>query len=447
MKHTRNTFKKTAAFLLAVMLLVAMVPMVSVSAEGAIEISTVDGFKGMKGGNSYVLTKDLDFKNETMTSISLSDGDFTLDGNGHKLTGLNLSEPLFTLGSEKNYTFENIIIDTTSLTATNVNTTMGLVYGLVNKSVINAKNIYVNATVSYTLDSSCNGAFYAGVFGQVTTGTIENVVFDGSLTVDATALPSSKVASAGGIVGSTNTKVPTFINCVNNADITVTFKENGGYHKGVGGILGQCGTTATTFYSCVNTGNITVVNNDNDQKDIGLVRTVGSIVSVTSKSQLKLVDCANMGTVTQNSEDYSEFLTGNSITNHATNSATITNTLSQINEKTTAYMQYTKATDGKRDVRFILVLDKTELEKTEPATTYLLTVTFKKAGEVVATRSFTSVTTYETVNAAGKTYTAADGTVLCGCVITGVPDTAWDALELSFDASVDTMDFSGSVSK
>ena len=113
------------------------------------------------------------------------------------------------------------------------------------------------------------------------------------------------------------------------------------------------------------------------------------------------------------------------------------------NNATKAYLQ-TKAGDAANtsDVRFLLAVDKA---KFAAADSNCLTVTFKKGDTTVATRTFDEINnTYGSVYAASELKIAAEGVLMFGFIVTGVPNDAWDSVEVTFDSSDDAIDFEGS---
>ena len=126
------------------------------------------------------------------------------------------------------------------------------------------KGLYISSTSNY-----------AGLFGLVLDGTIENLTVDGIVT-------STKAYVAGIAGGAQNTK---FINCHNKADVT-GYSENGGI----------CGwATSASFEKCSNTGHITATGNGGGCSG-GIV---GALVGEPSLSTFPTVikDCYNTGTI------------------------------------------------------------------------------------------------------------------------------------------------------
>ena len=97
------------------------------------------------------------------------------------------------------------------------------------------------------------------------------------------------------------------------------------------------------------------------------------------------------------------------------------------------------------DVRFLLAVDQAKFAAAESNS---LTVTFKKGTETVATRTFDEINNaYSAVYAAGDLKLAADGVSMFGLIVKDVPNTAWDSVEVTFDSSDDTIDFTGSANR
>ena len=96
------------------------------------------------------------------------------------------------------------------------------------------------------------------------------------------------------------------------------------------------------------------------------------------------------------------------------------------------------ATEGTHDARFIVAAD---LEGLDQYQALYLTVEFTDAsGNVVKTFAFnvaTELEIFQSATAAGNKYTAADGSVLFGCVIVDIPDTAWSGVTLSLGTTAD----------
>ena len=224
--------KRILALLLTAVLIVSLLPTAALAdgepaqADGVYQIGTADELKWFAdkvnetaAGNTdalvtlcAVLTADIDLGGEAWTPIA-NNGYVTcayagtFDGQGHSITGLNVSG-----GANQ-----------------------GL-FGIVNTGTI--KNLKVSGTVSGT---NCCG----GIVGKLQTGTIENCSMAGS--VSAT---NSRTGHAGGIVGNISAANAVVTGCSSSADVSGTH---------AGGILGaNTGTkNPSTIAYCYNTGKIT----------------------------------------------------------------------------------------------------------------------------------------------------------------------------------------------
>lgn len=126
--------------------------------------------------------------------------------------------------------------------------TEGLVSCL--SSVGTVKNLTVIGTVS--------GSSYVGGIAATSSGTVENCLFDGTVTT------SSSSASAGGIVGRAS-KGNRIVNCVNTGDIKNTCTSYSSTLN-IGGIVGY---TYGTVENCYSTGNVSARTDRDTNKGIG----------------------------------------------------------------------------------------------------------------------------------------------------------------------------------
>lgn len=127
--------------------------------------------------------------------------------------------------------------------------TEGLVSCL--SSVGTVKNLTVIGTVS--------GSSHVGGIAATSSGTVENCLFDGTVTTS-----SSSSASAGGIVGRAS-KGNRIVNCVNTGDIKNTCTSYSSTLN-IGGIVGY---TYGTVENCYSTGNVSARTDRDTNKGIG----------------------------------------------------------------------------------------------------------------------------------------------------------------------------------
>ncbi|MBR2987104.1 MAG: hypothetical protein IKC63_03710 [Clostridia bacterium] len=101
-----------------------------------------------------------------------------------------------------------------------------------------------------------------------------------------------------------------------------------------------------------------------------------------------------------------------------------------------AFISARSAGDNANDIRFVLAADYNTLVSYETLT---ITVEFAtKAGVVKSmTIPLEKITFFADATAAGHTYTAAENCVLFGCIITEVPNSAWDYAVLSISTTPD----------
>lgn len=223
--------KRILALLLSAVLVVSLLPVLALAngepaqVDGVYQIGTAAELKWFADTVnaemakdtglvelSAVLTADIDLGGEAWTPIASASSYVvdayagTFDGQGHSITGLNVS------GSAN----------------------QGL-FGIVNTGTV--RNLKVSGTVTGT-----NAV--GGVVGKLQTGTIENCSMAGSVTATA------RTAHAGGIVGNISAANAVISGCSSSADVSGTH---------AGGILGaNTGTkNPTTIDSCYNTGKIT----------------------------------------------------------------------------------------------------------------------------------------------------------------------------------------------
>lgn len=254
--------------------LVVFTVLLAVSASAAtIEIDTADELSLLMQGDSaypwngdYVLTDDIDMTGKTQKPIGNTTTAFsgTFDGDGHTVSGLNLS------GAGR-----------------------VALFGKINSATIK------NLTVSGTVTSSAN--CLAGLVAEaVISATIENCV--NKCTVTGT----NKAIAAAGIVGYIRAidSGITITNCTNEGNITA--------ERALGGIVGwiiEGSATDVTISKCSNSGAIksTVVvtssstTSDGDMADVGGILGVAGAHSsnkvAAGAGKVKLSQCLNSGAV------------------------------------------------------------------------------------------------------------------------------------------------------
>ena len=200
-----SKIRRTMAMFLAVLILLSMTLSIQASAAQTVEISTVEQFLSINNepGGYYKLAADIDFQNYEYTSSLLTSFSGELDGNGYKLSGVNIKS----------------------------STSAGLI-GTLSGTI---KNLNLSATLVITKDDAVKSVS-AGAVAVTNTGRIDNLKADVSITVS----PAGS-ATVGGI-SATNGNVLTpgrVTSCVVTGSITVN---DGGTLVYAGGVSGKTGT-------------------------------------------------------------------------------------------------------------------------------------------------------------------------------------------------------------
>lgn len=200
-----------------------------------------------------------------------------------KLTAnINLNEKAWTAFGEYDYKLEGKsgfagTLDGDRHIVSGLKSTEGLVSCLSSAGTV--KNLTVIGTVS--------GSSHVGGIAATSYGTVENCLFDGTVTTS-----SSSSASAGGIVGRAS-KGNRIVNCVNTGDIKNTCTSYSSTLN-IGGIVGY---TYGTVENCYSTGNVSARTDRDTNKGIG-----GIAGAVKGSSYYEkwgaLINCYVIGTVT-----------------------------------------------------------------------------------------------------------------------------------------------------
>lgn len=295
--------KFLALFLVCTLLLSAFAALTAVAESGSETVAT-DGSKAYtlseliaKLGDETFNTADLtltltsDITVTEWTSVATFKG--TLDGNGHKISGLNA--PLFAKldgATVKNLTVEGVLLCNDLGTST-VNASLLANTTSVNGSVT-VTNVTVNGSITIYSEGTSgkiySGAFFSTVNSPLTmTNCISNVVITGAKNAEKEV--AAKDFYVGGLVGLSVSDV-TATGCVNNGALYLnTSKTNL-----VAGILGQHSTAGTnrkvSFEKCANNGDITLPSASNGCKAGGMM-SVANVWNVA----YSFVNCVNTGSI------------------------------------------------------------------------------------------------------------------------------------------------------
>ena len=424
-------------------------------------------------------------KNITLTNGNpLINLDFkgTFDGEGHTISGI--TNTLFKAvvgGTVKNVVLKGAIDYT--------NNPLGLSSDALRKTATVAFDSSYNAkfenVISYVdIDMKAVNLNAGGLVGYAWLSQFTNCTYAGDYTAEVT----SSGCSVGGIVGYSNNKkndnssgaTNYYVDCTFIGTITVIGTSTGsvevggigGTIKGYGQVLTDCVSIGTITISAAGTGyklGGLVGNNDNtssstagyaDVKFVldGITATANGVQGAGSASVANAytADTAvkeGLPFVALDGDTYQVFnfgilnlTTGKFVDEMPASTPTFsggTITKTEEGKYTIASNDFSafissreSAVGGKSDLRVILASNLGLLERNANAT---VTVTFLDANGGVI-KSFTrkivdELRVYSSATAAGETYTAADGSVLFGLVITGVPNSIWSSVSVSVDRS------------
>ena len=224
-------------------------------------------------GKTFVLANDIDLNNCEWTPIGTMWYPFpgTFDGQGHSVTGLNISK----ISLKDNPSFNMFVL--------------GL-FGAVSGGDI--KNVAVSGEVGVNIvDSSVTYLHMAGVAANVTDGDVIASVSNVNILLGAYGAYEDATYSdfaVGGVSASVDKENGTIFKCVNNGDITCTSEYE---FIAVGGVVA---TTKGNMDSCENTGNlkISIPNHDDGSVYDGLV---GGIVASAIDNAISR--CVNYGNI------------------------------------------------------------------------------------------------------------------------------------------------------
>ncbi|MBQ7821026.1 MAG: dockerin type I repeat-containing protein [Clostridia bacterium] len=288
--------------------------------DGFTAVTTADELAGVSADGSYILLADIDLSGTAFTPIGSTSSPFTgvFDGNGHKITGLDIT-------SDGSYTalfaycdaaeIKDLSVEGSSITVISVSDVYASVIcaKAVNGTVIT--DCYTNASVSVTSEgdvyasgicayadgtSITNSASASSVTvttsgGVVNIGGIASYLFADSKIEDCknSGLLTGESADelyVGGIVGTTKRDLnntsrakPTVKGSKNTADISIASDDN--ISISCAGIAAKAENLVIS--ECMNTGNISA--------EAGLGATASGIAGYHSRNTLD--KCANTGNI------------------------------------------------------------------------------------------------------------------------------------------------------
>ena len=210
-------------------------------------------------GEYFLLTNDIDLGN---TNVSMYTFAGIFDGQGYEIKGLKIV----------NNTLDNVGFIRTLNGGTVKNLTVsGSVWG---------KSKVANMTIK--AEHSSNQSIAGGIVGYTSAVTLNNCVFNGTITAKGTVV--------GGMIGSIypgSAAIINIVSCVNNGDLTSSVAGTAASYAG--GFVGNVGANATVnFLYSQNNGSVTTGATD-----------VAGFVG-TNYGNLKFDHCINAGTITAN---------------------------------------------------------------------------------------------------------------------------------------------------
>ncbi len=227
--------KLLAGILTAAMLLGCLILPITVSADGATEISTAEGLQNISKNvaGSYILTSDIDLTDVTWTPIAGFKG--TLDGAGHTISHLSGVTALF--GSvSSGATIKNLTISDSTFTGTG-NDPCGAFAAQATGAT------FTNLTTTDTV--SVKGGWIGGIIGR------DNGRCNVSYVVNNASVTASS-SYAGGIVGILTAganNASNYLYCINYGTIS-----NSAGNTYAGGIMGRYNLVNVSY--CLNEGEI-----------------------------------------------------------------------------------------------------------------------------------------------------------------------------------------------
>ena len=275
---------------------------------------------------------------------------------------------------------------------------VGAVAGFGGNGTYNLTRCTNTGTVNYEItdETALNDIYAGGIIGRIENGfTMTDCVVAGTSTKD-------NKSNYGAFIGYSNTKGGTIKHCVTFITETAT-SDNGVISNYIGN-----GSKEHNYVDCYGSEAI---------EKIGEPVTIGGVAYqeynfgyLNAETKAMKVFKYSQGTITKVDD-----------TNYTIGSYDLSAFVSA------------RLTDvaGYNDLRFIIAADRKGLDGYQSLE---LAIVFKKGDSEVftVTRDLaTELYAYESAIAAGNTYTAADGSVLFGMVITDVPTGAWDTVTVS----------------
>jgi len=214
----------------------------------------------------FLVTADIDLSTVENGWKAIPSFNGTLDGGGHKVTGLIYSDVKGGLITANTGNIKNIIFDNIDITVTS---SFGVIAG--DHSVGTIENVVVKGKII----STHTGDILGGVVGEITGGQISNVYVDLDMTTSC--------GMAGAIVGRAITAPSTISNCTSVGKLNIT-----GPKKQIAGIVGR-GQTGVVIKNCLSSMEISSTNNS--------ANGIGGIFGANNNNAMRIDECMFTGKI------------------------------------------------------------------------------------------------------------------------------------------------------
>ena len=239
--------------------------------ETIIPISTAEDLAGMVAEGKYVLTADIDLSETFWIPLSI-DGPITLDGQGHKISGLTYA--LF--DSTQDLTVRNLIIFEPTL---ELERQCGILANTVSGSLQVENCVLENFTTnSYNVWLTDMGGMVGAVTGEGNTVSFQSCAVSGSLTY-------SFNANMGGLVASVSAASARFTDCVTDISLSSPTSASTASCGGLVGVLDL--DLSATFLRCTSSAVISASTST----------TGGFVGSMTGNAAITVADSLFSGTL------------------------------------------------------------------------------------------------------------------------------------------------------
>ena len=266
-----------------------------------LSISTKEEFLAMEKDKSYKLENDIDFGGASFENYLIETFNGNLDGQGHSIYNFSLKEGGEDAADKVVYGIFHYLTATNGQTIKNLSIGKADAHLTLNYPVLSGytgvlaseqnvsssltlENVHIYANVTIQPASGGHTRF-GGFVGYMTTVSIKNCSFNGAITIST----SKRNVICGAFGGYSDAGEKNFIDCVNNAAVTVT----GVAKTFVGGFIGweDAVGQSVTLKDCINNGAISATAPNTCD--------VGGFCGILNAA-FTMENCTNYGSVTSN---------------------------------------------------------------------------------------------------------------------------------------------------